>query len=348
MEKINIISEEYFEGLRQEGDPIADHAFLALKKDRLLAEQFYRIEQNQALIDVNFQDVDFQKFINLFKTQYEELDREQLAQGQAVFHKYTAEILGMLGFYSLPYCYAGAKGARVLYLSKKIKENPEKRLIETGQFVFDVSEKEAFSPHGKALVSIARVRLMHAAARFYSKEQILDEVAVNQEDLLATMLSFSLISIRGLRKTGIDLSKQESLQFIQMWNSIGLLLGINPELIPRSINEASAIERLIRKRQFKFSKEGKELTSSLLNYLSSQELAGFKFDTKGYMAMLLGKSVAENVGLKVSEIETSFFKNASKARSFFAQFSETNFVSIKSQLDKVVAEKSLKAEYKAV
>jgi len=348
VEKKNIISEEHFEGLRQQGDPIADYAFLALKKDRLLAEQFYKIDKNQSFLDATFQDDDFQKFINHFKNKFEKLNTVQLQSGQAVFHKYTAEILGMLGFYSLPYCYAGAKGARVLYLSKKIKENPEKRLIETGQFVFDVSEKDAFTSGGKALVSIARVRLMHAAARFYSTEKIQDEVAVNQEDLLATMLSFSLISIRGLRKTGIDLTKQESLHFIQMWNDIGLLLGINPELIPNSINEASAIERLIRKRQFKFSHEGKELTDSLLNYLSSQELAGFKFDTKGYMAMLLGKSVAENVGLKVSGIETSFFKNAAKARSFFAQFSEANFAGIKSQLDKTVAEKSLKAEFRAV
>jgi hypothetical protein len=348
VERNNIISENHFESLRHVGDDLADQAFLSLKKNKNIAATFYSLETNSELVKSSFDDEKFQEFINFYKSYYASIDLGVLVNGQSFFQKYTGEILAMLGFYSLPYCYAGAKGVRVLYLSKKIKEDPERRLLETGQFVFDVSETNSFGEQGKALVSIARVRLMHAAARHYTQAHIPDEIAVNQEDLLATLMSFSLISIRGLRKIGISIRKEESLSFIGMWNEIGLLLGIRPEILPKSINEAANMERLIRKRQFKYSMEGAALTKSLLDFLSSQEISGIRLDTKGYMAMLLGNEVASYVGVKASNIEVVIFKNIARTRSLFTEFSEKNYSAIKKQLNKTVEQKSLKAKFKAI
>ena len=116
--------------------------------------------------------------------------------------------MNLLGLLSLPYCYAAADGARVLDLSERIKNKPEHRLNETADFVWDVMAPNAFKPDGKGFTSILKVRLLHAAIRFYtgksSKWNAADwGLPVNQEDMAGTNLSFSLLVVRGLRKFGL-------------------------------------------------------------------------------------------------------------------------------------------------
>jgi hypothetical protein len=55
----------------------------------------------------------------------------------------------MLSFLSLPYCYANAKGAKVLNLSQRIGNQTKKRLYETAQYLFDVTRSHAFGQRGK-------------------------------------------------------------------------------------------------------------------------------------------------------------------------------------------------------
>lgn len=236
-----------------------------------------------------------------------------LIDGQQFFNKHASDIMLLLGLLSLPYCYAAANGAEVLVRSKRILDDPEKRLLETAEFVFNVMSHEAFQPKGKGSISILKVRLMHAAARWYAKQdnwntEILGE-PVNQEDMSGTNLAFSLIVIRGLKKLGKTVSNIDTLAYINYWNEIGRMLGIEEQLLPGSNKEAYVLERNIRERQFAESESGRRLTKSLLQYF---ERATFDSPLKGqstsFVAYLLGDKISNMLGVKNTSFDTAIFQ----------------------------------------
>ncbi len=234
-------------------------------------------------------------------------------KGQAFFSKHSSDLMLLLGFLSLPYCYAAANGAEVLIRSNRIKEEPEKRLLETAEFVFDVMAPEAFKVEGKGLASILKVRLIHATIRYYvGQDKTWSDSfgkPVNQEDLAGTNLSFSLIPMRGLRNLGKSIKGEESLAYIQYWNLVGDLLGLRPELLPDSMKAANVLERKIRKRQFRKSKAGVSLTKSLLSYFERATL-GTELEGKSrpFVYFLLGDKVADLLDLEVDLLSQRLFQ----------------------------------------
>lgn len=248
------------------------------------------------------------------KATSDSFDVSDLTAGQSFFNEYASDIMLLLGFLSLPYCYAAAYGAEVLVKSKRILEDPATRLMDTASFVFDVTAKGAFTSKGKALISILRVRLLHAATRWYINQSNDWDSAVmgrpiNQEDMAGTNLSFSLITVRGLRKLGKFLEPSKAFCYINYWNKIGLLLGLQPDLLPESNKESFYLEKQIRSRHFKSSEAGLKLTKSLYSYyvkaVADSPLDGF---TKPFMIYLLGDKVARQLGLEVSNYDRIVFK----------------------------------------
>ena len=240
---------------------------------------------------------------------------------------------------SLPYCYAAAKGAEVLVRSKYILDNPEKRLLETAEFVFDVMRKDAFADRGSGLISILKVRLMHAMIRYQIerstnwKEEIFGK-PINQEDMAGTNLSFSLIVVRGLRELGKEISIKEAESYINYWNGIGNLLGLDKRLQPTSTKEAYVLERNIRKRHFESSDAGQMLFGSLRDYfIKTTQDTPIEGLTDAFMEKLLGEQVSSILGHEVSNLNrltllpyTSFLKvkNAlgSQPDSYMTAFSQ--------------------------
>lgn len=228
-------------------------------------------------------------------------DQKQMAQGAAFFAVHAAAIMNLLGLLSLPYCYAAADGARVLDLSERIKNKPEHRLGETADFVWDVMAPNAFEPDGKGLASILKVRLLHAAIRFYtvksSKWNTDWGLPVNQEDMCGTNLSFSFLVIRGLRKFGLTISYDDQQAFMHLWNVIGFLLGLDERLLPETGKEALQLEEAIRQRNFKSSAHGQALTRSLTKYFAVVDAAFPEKQTMQLMRYLLGDEVADLLAL---------------------------------------------------
>jgi len=238
-------------------------------------------------------------------------DKKQMKRGSAFFVSHAKTIMELLGLLSLPYCYAAANGAMVLYLSNRMKVDVGKRLFETAEFVWDVMSPEAFESTGRGFASILKVRLMHAAARYYvlKSGRWYNEwgFPVNQEDMAGTNLSFSLIAVRGLRKLGITVSYDEQQAFIHLWNVIGYLLGLDEHLLPRNGNEAFNLEESIRVRQFRKSEQGMALTSSLINYFCAMDNQN-RFSGEEILKLmryLLGDSAADIIGLPVSRLSLS-------------------------------------------
>lgn len=242
-------------------------------------------------------------------------DPKLVRAGNRVFTNHWQHIMPVLGLYSLPYCYAGAKGARVLVQSQKIMQNPEKRLLDTAAFVWQVCEPGAFDTNGKAMVALFKTRLYHALVRLQARTGITDECPVNQEDMAGTLLAFSLLVIRGLRKWGIPIDEREAQGFFHLWRVAGVLLGVSPQLLPENLREAASLERYIRIKEFRSSTEGSALMKGLLDYYNGQpELNDFPLSASELVSYMLGPEVSACFGLSTAKAPEGLVYSALRLR----------------------------------
>lgn len=276
-----------------------------------LQEKLQGLKHNSDLESITDADELF-PFVQEILT-HAKVDDEILNSSRAFFNTHASDIMLLLGFLSLPYCYAAANGAQVLVQSKRILEQPAERLTETAQFVFEVFAKNAFEASGVGLVSILKVRLMHAATRWYiqqgpwNKEEF--GMPVNQEDMAGTNLSFSLMVVRGLRKMGKLIKGDDAESFIQYWNAIGKLLGLREELLPENNKDAHLLEKTIRGRQFKESEAGAKLMKSLLSYYEkAAEGSPLEGKVRSMLEFLLGDRVSKMLGIHLPQTEIQLFK----------------------------------------
>ncbi|MFY0592146.1 oxygenase MpaB family protein [Roseivirga sp.] len=323
-------SEQLLNDSRVEKDDLADKVISNyFPKDKALLQQHLDgLELNNSFLNETA-DVSLKHLLADVQEKANSFSDEELSKGQAFFNEHASDIMLLLGFMSLPYCYAAQNGAEVLVRSQRILNNPEQRLMDTAEFVFDVTHKDAFKPNGKGLVSILKVRLLHAATRWYIGQ---DETwkgktfgePVNQEDMAGTNLSFSLLVLRGLRKLGRLILPEKAYDYINYWNKIGILLGQNEGLLPESNKEAAVLERKIRKRQFGASEAGTKLTQSLLNYYEmATKDTPIEGKSKTFMNFLVGSSVSNMIGLEINDFDRIVFRPYQLFISFKGYFFNT-------------------------
>lgn len=63
----------------------------------------------------------------------------------------------------------------------------------------------------------------------------------NQEELAYTLLTFSYVFLRGMRRLGIAFSEEEERDYLHAWNVAGHFLGIRRELMVDTMEEAAAL-----------------------------------------------------------------------------------------------------------
>lgn len=230
-----------------------------------------------------------------------------MKKGAAFYARNSTTIMSLLGLLSLPYCYTAANGAMVLYLSELIRKQTTKRLYDTAVFVWEVMGPDAFVKNGNACEEILKVRIMHAAVRYYTLANgHWDQswgVPINQEDMAGTNLSFSLIVIRGLRMLGFSVSQDDQAAFMHIWAVVGYLTGLDEDLIPENSRMAQQLDNSIKKRQFKISTQGQELTSSLTAHIMSvNKSKATAEDILGLMRYLLGQEIADMLAISAPDL----------------------------------------------
>jgi len=302
---------------RNIGDPVADHVVAKWADNPKRFLFLSQLQSNSELRTGIKDDDDFNRLIdNIFTNETGNFFERKNAD----FFKLNQQlIMALLGIYSLPYCYAAAKGAEVLIHSKSILENPEKRLFETARFVLDVCSEKAFEENGIGYISIIKVRLLHAYIRFHASKYIRNEIPINQMDMSGTNLAFSLIVIRGLQKMGVEVSNEDSLAWIKHWNFIGSGLGIETGYLPSDMREAAWLDRVIKNDQFKSCEAGRLLTASLVNFFDSQQLTFGPAKPSQLVAALLGKEIASYLGLNYSNLESGILLNAVRFRNLMME-----------------------------
>jgi len=305
-----VFTNDLLQRYRQQGDAPADAVITAV------AEEGGR-EGLSALMrwlgdTKNLNSADQPPVVQQFLTQFSSLpdwaNPRLMDQGMQYCADHAGAVSLLLGLYSLPYCYAGADGARVLWLSQRIHQNTQKRLEETGEWVAVVLQKANWA-NGKAVTYSLKIRLLHAAIRWFTLHggqwDMTWGYPVNQEDMAATNMAFSYIVIRGLRKTGVTAPADEE-AYLHHFNVVGYLLGVAPELLPLNLREAYHLDRLIAQRQFRPSEQGRGLTKSLLTAIETFLPATLRNLPAAQMRFFLGDSLADLLGLPAVPLEKRF------------------------------------------
>ena len=183
--------------------------------------------------------------------------------------------------------------------------------------------------------AIVRVRLLHAHIRYHMNRHPHWSDAewgspVNQADMIATLLLFSLSYLCTSRVMGLKFSDREALSVIHLWRYVGVLLGIESHLIPATEEEARRMFYLVGMTQTLAGPEAAILGRAL--HEVPLKLAEGRLDRwqarvamnirAGISQMFLGDDAIEHLGLPKSVSRYAlwgsvpFIYSADRARRF--------------------------------
>jgi hypothetical protein len=169
------------------------------------------------------------------------------------------DFIFILFFRALPYTYMAEKPANVLRMTKLLETHAQRRIFETAQFVFDVMDKNWWEHKHRGILTALKVRIMHSAMRHV----ILDSKKtgekwngewgnpISQEDLIATNQVFSLEFFKGMSMLGLSLSIEEQKAWFHTWKTIGKIMGVQDELICKTVDEAWTLQHAVYAHLFK-------------------------------------------------------------------------------------------------
>lgn len=326
MNKIKLYQNAELDKLRNQGDPLGDRTVQFLFEhpewiDNLNAwRDFPGREEMGQLPDI------LSDYLNSFRILPDWLEKGKVKLSQDFFEKEGNLYLSMLGFYSLPYCYAFADGAQVLVRSKRITEEIGMRLAETALFLLESFRPGTFLGNEKSLLTLAKVRLIHAFSRMFIKKYSQDwntewGLPINREDLLGTNLAFSLLVMRGMEKLGRYPGKEIAEAVLHYWKALGFYLGIEISFWPETAKEAFELERIIRKRHLKASEAGHILIQALLKYYSNTiDDPGLADRAASLVAYFVGKEAAEALGISTKVVLPKEIYGLLLDLSFFRQY----------------------------
>jgi hypothetical protein len=153
---------------------------------------------------------------------------------------------------SLPRGYAAPCLCEILSISRDLERHPYGRLMGVVQLLINISDADAFDGTGRAVVTARKLRLLHAGVRSIAERyrpgyQARYGVPVNHEDMLATIMGFSLLLIDGIRRLRLPLADEEAEDLYYLWRTFAVLMGIHPEgrpqddsLVPATLADAAA------------------------------------------------------------------------------------------------------------
>ena len=227
-------------------------------------------------------------------------DEVLMRAGQAFFNLHWPNIVTLLFCASLPSAYAAHKGAQVLWQTGRLTDQVHRRIFETAQFILDVMAPDGFDECGQAIRVTQKVRLIHAAIRYYILNVPHAQkswnpawgLPINQEDMAGTLMTFSIQILQGLDRLGIPVTDGEAEAYLHAWKVVGYIMGVDPQLIPANVAEGFDLAYTIFDRQRGPSAAGEGLTSALLDFLR-QQIPGRLLD--GAPATIMRYCIDDNV-----------------------------------------------------
>jgi hypothetical protein len=176
----------------------------------------------------------------------------------------------VLGSHSLVLGYASPGGNKPLVLSGRLKQQALRRLNETARFVQAVCRPGGMRPFADGWQITLKVRLIHAQVRrMILRSGTWNEGAwgapVNQHDMAGTTLLFSIAIMNGLRKLGVRIDSEEGERYIHLWRFVGHVIGVDPQLLPASEQDATRLADLMAATMGPPDQDSRDLTKALFD-----------------------------------------------------------------------------------
>ena len=245
--------------LREVMDQPADDAVLSLYESSSMASLRTMLEdmaKNDSVVPEDLPDQMSSFMKSELSFEFSEEDIKMFNRSNEIWREYGMKFCFVLFFRSLPYTYMAEKPANVLRITKLLITQPERRIIETAQFVFDVMDKNWWEPDKRGLLTAIKVRLMHSAMRHV----ILADTdnpwnnswgkPISQEDIVATNQTFSLEFFKGLALIGEELPKADQEAWFYTWKRIGQIMGVQDELVCADVEEAWSLQNAVYNHLF--------------------------------------------------------------------------------------------------
>jgi hypothetical protein len=216
----------------------------------------------------------------------------------------------IVGYCALLGGYAVAGLTKPLVITRSLDKIATQRLIETSQFVYDVYMSEGMGRFSDGFISTLRVRMLHAMVRYKLSHSDWDMerwgLPINQVDLGATLLAFTVINLMGQRMLGMVIPPSEGRDFMHLWRYVGFLQGVADKYNPATEWEALRLVPVLLGTQEGPDADGRALAKSLLNTrydwwpknLSGQAAARVELELASVFTRLLaGEDTGDQLGL---------------------------------------------------
>ena len=171
------------------------------------------------------------------------LDPVSMEKGAAFCRRAGRFALIVLRNYCLMGGYESSAINKPLIYTGALRNGAYKRMTDTLDFWVHVTGENAMQRFAPGFKSALTVRIIHALARVYT--QRMPEwsnqrwgIPINQGDMVATNLGFSLVFLEGLRKQGFRPTIEEINGLFHFWKYIGYLMGIPADYLPDTEEDA--------------------------------------------------------------------------------------------------------------
>lgn len=205
-------------------------------------------------------------------------DLQKIQRAERLFMDHGALSCILLFCSSLPECYVLPDLADVLHTAGQLEQHTEYRIRSTAAMIFPVMMRGGLeAPRGAGVAQILKVRLIHSTIRnlilrgapaqaLQAARPPLPALTVsaarpslyqtlfargwdvagcglpcNQEEQAYTLLTFSYVFLRGLRRLGLGLPQADEEAYLHAWNVVGHVLGIESTLMAHTMDEAQAL-----------------------------------------------------------------------------------------------------------
>lgn len=198
------------------------------------------------------------------------LDRELLELGQRAVCRTGVVGTLIMRDAALMGGYGNSAINKPLVFTGALADGAARRTSETRAFAVDATKPGALNRFGKGFKTTVRVRFLHAMLRHRIRQHPdwSDQdwgIPINQGDMLATNLAFSVAFMTGMKVLGFRFSKAEREGIIHLWRYIGYLMGIDERILVTNEKEGLRILYTVLISQPDADEDTRKLALALMN-----------------------------------------------------------------------------------
>lgn len=207
--------------------------------------------------------------------------------------------------------YASPAGNKPLVLSGVLQKRITRRVNETARFVEAVVQEDGLKPTSLGFQITLKVRIMHARVRSLClRHDNYDANAfghpVNQHDMLATILLFSHVILRGFTRFGVPATDAEEDAYFHLWSGVGHIIGVDAYPLALDRVRADRFNAIVDATSAPPDADSRALTQAFLNApLENAKTADEKAVAQRRVAMshglmrgILGDDLSDGLGLE--------------------------------------------------